>query len=56
MRIGFDDMHDESKIPSDLQMTFDQTVEVERQYDLARAEMLEEERKTEAIEPTREDQ
>lgn len=48
-------MHDESKMPSDLQLTFDQTVEVERQFDLARAAMLEEERKTEAIEPTQED-
>lgn len=34
--------------PSDAQLTEEQAAEVERQYDLARAAMLEEERKTEA--------
>lgn len=48
-------MTDPRKIPSDAQLTEEQAIEVERQFDLARAEMLEEERKTEAIEPTTED-
>lgn len=41
-----------NEIPSDDQMSVEQRGEVEHQFDLERAEVVEEERKTEAIEPS----